>query len=115
MTPLPPGPPARTMPKADPADWTAYADRIDVRSPSEYAEDHVPGAVNLPVLDDAERKLVGTIYVQQSAFEARKIGAALVARNIARICETHARDKPREFAPLVYCWRGGQRSRSSLG
>jgi len=112
MTPLPPGPPARTMPKADPADWTAYADRIDVRSPSEYAEDHVPGAVNLPVLDDAERKLVGTIYVQQSAFEARKIGAALVARNIAHICETHARDKPREFAPLVYCWRGGQRSRS---
>ena len=112
MTPLPPGPPARTMPKADPADWTAYADCIDVRSPSEYAEDHVPGAVNLPVLDDAERKLVGTIYVQQSAFEARKIGAALVARNIARICETHARDKPREFAPLVYCWRGGQRSRS---
>jgi tRNA 2-selenouridine synthase len=112
MTPLPPGPPARTMPKADPADWTEYADRIDVRSPSEYAEDHVPGAVNLPVLDDAERKLVGTIYVQQSAFEARKIGAALVARNIARICETHARDKPREFAPLVYCWRGGQRSRS---
>ena len=111
-TPLPPGPPARTMPKADVSDWASYADRIDVRSPSEFAEDHVPGAVNLPVLDDAERKLVGTIYVQQSAFEARKIGAALVARNIAGICETHARDKPREFAPLVYCWRGGQRSRS---
>jgi tRNA 2-selenouridine synthase len=100
------------MPKADPADWSAYADRMDVRSPSEFAQDHVPGAVNLPVLDDAERKLVGTVYVQQSAFEARKIGAALVARNIARICETYARDKPRDFAPLVYCWRGGQRSRS---
>ena len=111
-TPLPPGPPARTMPKADASEWAAYADRIDVRSPAEFAEDHVPGAVNLPVLDDAERKLVGTTYVQQSAFEARKIGAALVARNIADICERYARDKPREFAPLVYCWRGGQRSRS---
>lgn len=111
-TPLPPGPPARTMPKADASDWAAYADRIDVRSPAEFAEDHVPGAINLPVLDDAERKLVGTTYVQQSAFEARKIGAALVARNIADICERYALDKPREFAPLVYCWRGGQRSRS---
>ena len=67
-TPLPPGPPARTMPKADASDWAAYADRIDVRSPAEFAEDHVPGAINLPVLDDAERKLVGTTYVQQSAF-----------------------------------------------
>ena len=111
-TPLPPGPPARTTPKADASEWASYADRIDVRSPSEFAEDHVPGAINLPVLDDAERQRVGTIYVQQSAFEARKIGAALVARNIAGICERYARDKPREFAPLVYCWRGGQRSRS---
>ncbi|MGB2892853.1 MAG: rhodanese-like domain-containing protein, partial [Albidovulum sp.] len=54
---------------------------IDVRSPSEYAEDHLPGAINLPVLDDAERARVGTIYKQQSPFLARKVGAALVARN----------------------------------
>jgi tRNA 2-selenouridine synthase len=111
-TPLPPGPPLRATVKTDVSEWTSYADRIDVRSPSEYAEDHLPAAINLPVLDDAERTLVGTIYVQQSAFDARKVGAGLVARNIADIVERHARDKDRAWAPLVYCWRGGQRSRA---
>ena len=57
---------------------------IDVRSPAEYAEDHVPGAINLPALNDAERARVGTIYVQDSAFRARKIGAALVALVVRR-------------------------------
>ena len=112
ITPLPPGPPQRATLKVDVADWMAYPERIDVRSPTEFGEDHMPGAVNLPVLDDAERTRVGTMYVQQSAFDARKVGAALVARNIATICETYARDKPRDWSPLVYCWRGGQRSRS---
>jgi len=83
---------------------------IDVRSPSEFAEDHVPGAISLPVLDDSERAVVGTIYVQESRFRARRIGAALVARNIARHLETALADKPGDFRPLVYCWRGGQRS-----
>lgn len=87
---------------------------IDVRSPSEFAEDHLPGAVNWPVLDDAERAEVGTIYIQVSPFEARKRGAALVSRNIARLLDTHVRDMPRGWRPLVYCWRGGQRS-GSLG
>lgn len=110
--PLPPGPPPRAANLVTVDDLGAYVDRIDVRAPREFAEDHLPGAVNLPVLDDAERALVGTTYVQQSAFEARKAGAALVARNIARIVETHVRDRPRDWAPLVYCWRGGQRSRA---
>ena len=110
--PLPPGPPLRNAVKASVESWSSYADRIDVRSPGEFAEDHLPGAINLPVLDDAERVLVGTIYVQTSAFDARKVGAALVARNIAGIVEAHARDKPRAWSPLVYCWRGGQRSRA---
>ncbi len=83
---------------------------IDVRSPAEYAEDHLPGAINLPVLDDAERARVGTLYKQESPFAARKIGAALVARNIARHLEERLADRPREWRPLVYCWRGGQRS-----
>ena len=83
---------------------------IDVRSPSEFAEDHVPGAVNMPALDDGERAKVGTIYVQESRFKARRIGAALVARNVAGHLETHLADKPGAFQPLVYCWRGGQRS-----
>ena len=85
---------------------------IDVRSPSEFAQDHLPGAINCPVLDDEERALVGTLYKQQSPFEARKIGAALVARNIARHLEQNFLGMGREWKPLVYCWRGGNRSGS---
>ena len=85
---------------------------IDVRSPSEFAEDHLPGAISLPVLSDAERARVGTIYVQESAFLARKIGAALVARNAARHIEGPLAGHEGGWRPLVYCWRGGQRSGS---
>src|SRR6056297_789826 len=83
---------------------------IDVRSPSEFAEDHMHGAINLPVLSDAERAQVGTIYVQQDAFLARKIGAALVSRNAASHLEGPLADMGGGWRPLVYCWRGGQRS-----
>ena len=89
-----------------------FDDIIDVRSPSEYAEDHVPGAINLPVLSDGERAHVGTIYVQQDRFLARKIGAALVARNAARHLEGPLSDREGGWRPLLYCWRGGQRSGS---
>lgn len=85
---------------------------VDARSPSEFALDHLPGAVNWPSLNDEERHQVGTQYKQVSAFEARKTGAALVARNIAQHIERHVADKPRTWEPLVYCWRGGQRSGS---
>jgi tRNA 2-selenouridine synthase len=88
-----------------------FGDVIDVRSPAEFAEDHVPGALSCPVLSDEERAIVGTLHAQASAFEAKKLGASLISRNIAGIVERF-RDRPREFAPLVYCWRGGQRSRS---
>ena len=83
---------------------------IDVRSPEEFAEDHIPGAVNLPVLTDAERAEVGTVYTQMSRFRARRVGAAYVARNIARHLETALADREGGFAPLIYCWRGGMRS-----
>jgi tRNA 2-selenouridine synthase len=83
---------------------------IDVRSPSEFAEDHIPGALNFPVLDDAERALIGTMHKQESAFAARRRGAALVAGNIARHLQAPLFDQPRDWRPLVYCWRGGQRS-----
>ncbi|MGZ3237927.1 MAG: tRNA 2-selenouridine(34) synthase MnmH [Burkholderiaceae bacterium] len=83
---------------------------IDVRSPSEFAEDHIPGAINCPVLDDAERARVGTIYKQVNAFEAKKIGAAIVARNIGQHIDALFLDKPRGWKPLIYCWRGGNRS-----
>jgi tRNA 2-selenouridine synthase len=85
---------------------------IDARSESEYAEDHLPGAVNWPSLDDEQRKLVGTLYKQASPFEAQKRGAALVAANIARHIEREVMDKPRTWKPLAYCWRGGKRSGS---
>ena len=85
---------------------------IDARSESEFALDHLPGAINCPVLDDAQRILVGTTYRQVGAFEAKKIGAPMVAANIARHIETLFADKPKEWKPLVYCWRGGNRSGS---
>lgn len=89
-----------------------FDDFIDVRSPAEFAEDHVPGAMSLPVLSNAERAEVGTIYVQQDRFLARKVGAALVSRNAAAHLEGPLADRPGGWRPLVYCWRGGQRSRS---
>ena len=88
---------------------SAFDDIIDCRSPSEYAEDHIPGALAAPVLDDAERARVGTLY-KRSPFEARKLGAALVARNIAAHLESKFFGKPKGWKPLVYCWRGGKRS-----
>lgn len=85
---------------------------IDVRSPAEYAEDHVPGAINLPVLDNDERARVGTIYVQDSPFKARKLGAVLVFRNAANHIEQSLSHHEGGWRPMVYCWRGGQRSGS---
>jgi tRNA 2-selenouridine synthase len=83
---------------------------IDARTPAEYAEDHIPGAVSAPVLDDAQRAEVGTLYKQVSPFDAKKLGAALVSRNVARHVETLFGGKDRAWRPLVYCWRGGKRS-----
>ena len=85
---------------------------IDARSESEFAEDHLPGALNWPTLNDAERSHIGTTYKQVSAFEARKRGGVIAARNIAGHIERDAVQLPREWSPLVYCWRGGQRSGS---
>jgi tRNA 2-selenouridine synthase len=105
--------PVRTGMQALPltlADLAAFDAMIDVRSPAEFAEDHVPGAINLPVLDNAERARVGTIYKQESAFAAKVVGAAIVARNIARHIDASLQGKPKGWKPLVYCWRGGSRS-----
>lgn len=89
-----------------------YSDIIDVRSQLEFAEDHIPGAINLPVLNNEQRVQVGTMYKQESPFKARKLGAALVSENIAVHLQQHFADKPKDYRPLVYCWRGGQRSGS---
>lgn len=85
---------------------------IDARSPSEYALDHLPNAINCPVLDDQQRITVGTMYKQLGSFEAKKVGAAMVSKNIGHHIETLWLDKPKTWKPLVYCWRGGNRSGS---
>ena len=94
------------------AQYSTFDCVIDARSESEYAEDHLPGAVNWPTLNDDERHIVGTEYKQVSPFDARKRGAALAAMNIARHVQTHVMPHSRGWRPLVYCWRGGQRSGS---
>ena len=94
--------------------WNAgdYDMIIDVRSPAEFADDHLPGAVNLPVLDNDQRAEIGTMYKQVSPFAAKRAGAAIVAGNIAVHLSTILQDTDRNFRPLIYCWRGGQRSGS---
>ncbi|KAB2921801.1 MAG: tRNA 2-selenouridine(34) synthase MnmH [Dechloromonas sp.] len=94
------------------ADLAAFDEIIDVRSPSEFSEDHIPGAINCPVLNDAQRAEVGTLYKQVSPFEAKKIGAALVSENIAHHLRERFLDRPKSWKPLIYCWRGGERSGS---
>ena len=90
--------------------FNSFDDILDVRSPAEYADDQIPGAINLPVLNDEERVHIGTLYSQVSPFEAKKLGAALIAQNIARHLEGEFSGRPKSWRPLVYCSRGGMRS-----
>ena len=99
-----------TVTDLSPENLARYDAIIDVRSPAEFADDHMPGAISLAVLSNEERAKVGTIYKQESPFRANRIGGAIVARNIAHHLETALADKPKSWRPLVYCWRGGMRS-----
>jgi tRNA 2-selenouridine synthase len=109
-TPPPASKPARGPSSATVAQLTEFDEIIDVRSEGEFAEDHIPGAVSCPVLSNDERARVGTLYKQVSSFEAKKTGAALISANIAQHLRERFHDRPREWRPLVYCWRGGSRS-----
>jgi tRNA 2-selenouridine synthase len=101
----------KTLPAADAlANLSQFDTIIDARTPAEHAEDRLPGAVNWPSLDNEQRITVGTMYKQVNAFEAKKRGAAMVARNVADHIERELLDKPKSWKPLVYCWRGGNRS-----
>jgi len=93
-------------------EFKPFDEIIDVRTPAEFAEDHIPGSINCPVLDNEQRIEVGTLYKQVSPFEAKKIGAAYVAENIARHLRSTFQDRPKTWRPLIVCWRGGQRSGS---
>jgi len=94
------------------ADRHGFDTLIDARSPAEFAIDHLPGAINCPVLDDDERRIVGTLYKQQGAFFARRVGGGMVAANLARHLRERFAEQPERWKPLVYCWRGGLRSAS---
>ncbi|MFT5881792.1 MAG: tRNA 2-selenouridine synthase [Crocinitomicaceae bacterium] len=94
-----------------PSDLSIHSEIIDVRSPAEFAIDHIPGAINIPVLNDEERVKVGTLY-KESPFEARKLGAGLISANASNALAGHFADKEIDYNPLLYCWRGGMRSRS---
>lgn len=88
---------------------------VDVRSPSEFADDHLPGAISAPVLDDRERAQVGHLWHRDSPFQARRTGASIVSRNIARMLEADFSRRAPDWRPLVYCWRGGDRSAALAG
>lgn len=97
--------------------WTSgnpcpFDEIIDVRSPAEFADDHMPGSINFPVLNDEERAEVGRVYHQVGAFEAKKFGAAIISQNIARHIREHYAGYEKSYRPLLYCWRGGLRSTS---
>ena len=87
-----------------------FDDVIDVRTPLEFEDDRIPGSINLPVLSNAERELIGTMYKQKSKFEAKKLGASIVSKNISDHLKDYLYNKNRDWLPLIYCWRGGQRS-----
>ncbi|MDR3005247.1 MAG: tRNA 2-selenouridine(34) synthase MnmH, partial [Acidovorax sp.] len=95
-------------------DIAQFTTLIDARTPAEFALDHIPGAINCPVLSNEERVEIGTIYKQVSPFEAKRLGAAMVAANLARHLHDTFSDKPANWKPLVYCWRGGLRSGSMV-
>ena len=96
--------------KISEVDIHKFDDVIDVRSPLEYEDDHIPGSINLPVLSDKEREMIGTIYKKGSKFEAKKLGASIVSKNISDHLKKYTYEKNRDWLPLIYCWRGGQRS-----
>ncbi|RZT39234.1 tRNA 2-selenouridine(34) synthase MnmH [Cupriavidus agavae] len=93
-------------------DRHAFDTIVDARSPAEFELDHMPGAINCPVLDNEERRIVGTLYKQSGPFEARRVGGAMVAANLARHLQGAFAERPANWRPLVYCWRGGLRSGS---
>lgn len=84
---------------------------IDVRSPLEYKKDHIPGAINIPLLDDEERKIVGTLYKKEGKERARQEGFRLVLPSLNKKMD-QLRALAKKHQCVLYCWRGGLRSQS---
>lgn len=85
---------------------------IDVRSPGEYEEYTIPGAINIPLLDNEERKLVGTIYHQDSVEEAKKVGIRIVSKKLPELYDQIVKVKSANKNIVLFCERGGMRSTS---
>ncbi len=84
---------------------------VDLRSPGEYEEAHIPGALNLPLLEDDERTTVGTIYKQESPEKAVDTGFAIIAPKLPRLTQ-ELKQLSNQKTLVLYCWRGGMRSKS---
>ena len=83
---------------------------IDVRSPSEFALDHISGAINIPIFSDEERAIVGTIYKKESQKSAVDKGVEFFSKKLPLIVETLREHDGKNL--VAYCWRGGMRSKA---
>ncbi len=84
---------------------------IDVRSPSEYTDATIPGAVNIPLFTDAERSRIGTVYKQQNPEKAREVGLEVVAPKLPGLVR-QVKEAADNKTPIIFCWRGGERSKN---
>lgn len=87
---------------------------IDVRSPSEFSQGHIPGAVNIPLFSDEERKVVGTAYKQINKEAAMYLGLDFAGKKLVDLAKQGEKSAGREKTLLVHCWRGGMRSKSMV-
>lgn len=83
---------------------------IDTRSPKEFEEDHLPNAINVPILDNEERAIVGTLYKQVSQDKGLEVGMSFYQKKIPSILKAVEPHKNKTL--IVYCWRGGLRSKT---
>ena len=83
---------------------------VDVRSPAEFSEDHIPGAVNIPLFSNEERAIVGTLYKQVGKDVAIHKGLEIVGNKLQEMLQTYQQLQGKKLC--VYCWRGGMRSAS---
>ncbi len=87
---------------------------IDVRSPAEFADGHILGAINVPLFENDERALIGTIYAKQGPDRAKEVGLSVVSPKLPELIQSIKRNAPEERPVVVYCWRGGMRSKSMV-
>jgi tRNA 2-selenouridine synthase len=85
---------------------------VDVRAPLEYQQGHMPGAINIPLFDDRERKVVGTAYKQVNREAAMYAGLEFAGKKLVQLAKEGERVAGNSKTLLVHCWRGGMRSKS---